>query len=690
MQSILVNSKITKKKIISRKDFKTLTISRNYLLFSDNILEGITLLNDLTQDDKYLFFYGVVYEPMDQPIYVFQDIEERKYAIKICGAYDKWELPEDVSRIINYIDLPDYIFYSLESKKAILAGENTETASVGNSQWQREGRKLGAAKEGVPFIYQTFYSGKDESQSTIREPSSLQVYNHLVYSVRYKVPSFVAYFDNNFKDSNPRKRKPADSKLLFNHYIKSVLLSNCDVNYLELTKQLENDFFRHMINYIKEPKLTDFNKGSKKPRLDSDLPCLKKDVRNQLIKNTDRYVCELVDYLHETDVSAANIYRENCDLLNFDESKFEKWTSYNSKPAISEVISHLLKNGNNPESYVKGSSKVGFVDSNLCQLFLDNKFAGNSAEINATFERFNSESCILMPLRIHKNSNNKLTFSPDPESGEIVAFTELFSKDICGNKIKPIVGYCIVEPPLGFNIRDKEGTKMYKALAECVDVLVINNNVYTSLENDFAPDNYSVPLSLCDANPTGLTEEKAVVSAYLNQTTINSDWKLCFIHTHHSSWQQLVIYNKDNNKQVKIDRKSTKVDLIMQDDNKFMICEGKNDFMEFISDKKIKKAMFLAGEKIDKLFVGRAKKMDAFIYNMHTNPRKNPEFYIEREAQTLQLGIHMGHMEDIAHHKNYLVIIVYTDSNYKTRFKLVYSENFDSTFKSQLDKEFNQ
>lgn len=142
MQSILINSKITKEKIIPLKNYLELENLNEYLLYSDNILEGIALLNNLTLDDKMLELYGVVYEPIDQPIYIFSDDFNNKYGIKICGAYEKWDLPKEVSQIKNYIDLADYILYSMKHKKVILAGENTETASVGNSQWQREGRKI--------------------------------------------------------------------------------------------------------------------------------------------------------------------------------------------------------------------------------------------------------------------------------------------------------------------------------------------------------------------------------------------------------------------------------------------------------------------------------------------------------------------------------------------------------------------
>ena len=188
MQSILVNKLITREKIISFSEYKKIENVNEYVLFGDNILEGITLLNDMVIDENYLKFEYVIYEPIDQPIYVFSDKKKNIYSIKICGAYAKWDLPEEVSKIINFVDLPDYVIYSLKSKKVILAGENTETASVGNSQWQREGRKIGAAKIGVPFIYQTFY----------------------IYLLIFSAPTIST---NSFKISSLIKTPPAESTL---------------------------------------------------------------------------------------------------------------------------------------------------------------------------------------------------------------------------------------------------------------------------------------------------------------------------------------------------------------------------------------------------------------------------------------------------------------------------------------------
>ena len=318
MQSILVNKRITKDKILPISFLSEKENINEFIIYADNILEGITLLNDLTLDDDYLQFYGIIYEPIDQPVYIFQDNDNGFYAIKICGSYEKWKLPKEVAQIIHYIDLPDYIIYSLQSKSVIMAGENTETASVGNSQWQREGRKLGAAKINVPFVYQTFYSGRDESQNSIREPSSLQVYNHLVYSVRYRTPSFVCYLENNFENSATRNRTVNNGQKLLCDYIKTVILSNVDKTRINNKKEVEFMFYKHMISYIKEKKFTEINKVTAKSRIYKDLPSLKDSLYNDLLLNDDAFITKLIEFLYETDQEKINRYIETSLLLDFD------------------------------------------------------------------------------------------------------------------------------------------------------------------------------------------------------------------------------------------------------------------------------------------------------------------------------------------------------------------------------------
>lgn len=681
MQSILVNPKITKEKIITITELKSLKNNHQYILYSDNILEGITLLNNLTKNNDILSYRYTVYQPIDQPIYVFSD-GHNYYSIKVCGAFDKWILPNDVYAIKDYVDLPDYILYSVKSKKAILAGENTETASVGNSQWQREGRKIAAAKNKVPFIYQTFYSGKDESQDKIREPNSLQAYNHILYTTQYKTPSFVAYFENNFTGAKTRKRTPEDSQKLFSDYIKTILL--CDVcNNLKNKKRkytYEQQFLEHMISYLGEGKFSPTKKTiGTKPRLELDLPTIDPAIKKDIIENKTLFAKDLLDYIYDDNDHFIKKY----NLTDIKKGKMPLWNSYSKKKNIKDLLEFLKVKGEPAKSYISRSAKAGIAKTAYCKEFLINKFPSKKTEIESILGNY--DETLILPLRIHKKSNGKLTFSPDPESGEIVAFSEFLGYDMNAKKTRPIIGYCIVDTPKKFNFDSKQGTKLYKAIANYVDILILNNMEFISTctvppvqRNLYFPNNIE------DESPLSTTEETAVVSTYLNQSTIKSNWELCFIHVHHSSWQQILI----SGKQEKIGRISTKLDLIMQQGNKFMLAEGKNHYQDILRDQKIQRAMDNAGKTIDNLYNHSNIKFDAFLYNLATNPKKDPEYYADKEEKTVKGGIKLGHFNDIAKHNNYVIIIVYVSSSNKTKFKLIFSDNFDPSLRKQLETEF--
>jgi hypothetical protein len=685
MQAILVNAKI-KGKILSPADYDKIGGKKEFLLYSDNILEGVTLLNYLTQSDDLLQFEGVLYAPIDQPIYVFKDDDNNNYSIKICGSFDRWQLPDDVDAIRSFVDLPDYIFYSVSSKKAILAGENTETASVGNSQWQREGRKVAAAKIGVPFIYQTFYSGKDESQDTIREPNSLQVYNQLIYSARYKTPSFVAYFENNFDGSKTRVRTPIDSQALFSNYIKSVLLADTDIKNQPVKIELEKEFFTHMVSYLNEGKYKGSGGGAieKEARIMKDIPSLSTNTENGIVGNSSDFVEDLVNRIYSTDNNFATKY----SITDLDSAKLLDWNpslKAVNKKQIQPLLDHFIKIGKPVKSFAR-NGKAGIVETESLKSYLKSEYPIYTEVFDAVLTK---DETVIFPARVWKYSNAKLTLSPDPESGEIVAFCELLAYDINGNKKRNVFGNHIVNIPSSVKYSNVEGhdgnNKINKAIANYIDLLILSNGelVFNYKLPTLAGTGYA-PLSVEAATPKTSTEEVAVVSTYLNQSTIRSDWELCFIHTHHSSWQQIVI----SGVQQKINRVSTKLDLIMQQGDKFMLAEGKDKYQAILSDSKIKRAMKDAGDTIDRAYRGHNTKFDAFLYNLHTTPTKDPDYYADNEEATVRGGIARGHFEDIANEADFVVIIVYTDKTSHTKFRLVFSDSFDLTLKKQLQNEF--
>ena len=126
----------------------------------------------------------------------------------------------------------------------------------------------------------------------------------------------------------------------------------------------------------------------------------------------------------------------------------------------------------------------------------------------------------------------------------------------------------------------------------------------------------------------------------------------------------------------------------MQQDNKFMLAEGKDKYQSILSDPKIKQAMKDASDTIDRAYKTSNIKFDAFLYNLHTTPAKDPDFYADSEEATVQGGVDRGHFEDIANDDNFVVIIVYTDKANSTKFRLVFSDKFEPTLKKQLQTEF--
>jgi hypothetical protein len=95
-----------------------------------------------------------------------------------------------------------------------------------------------------------------------------------------------------------------------------------------------------------------------------------------------------------------------------------------------------------------------------------------------------------------------------------------------------------------------------------------------------------------------------------------------------------------------------------------------------------------ASDTIDKIYKTTNIKFNAFLYNLPTTPSKNPEYYVDCEEKTVAGGIKLGHFNSISNSDNFVVIIVYSDSNNKTRFRLVYSPKFDAILKNKLDAEF--
>ena len=214
-------------------------------------------------------------------------------------------------------------------------------------------------------------------------------------------------------------------------------------------------------------------------------------------------------------------------------------------------------------------------------------------------------------------------------------------------------------------------------------IIFEGKSLYSNFVKSELSNEKYIPVNILDEIPKNCTEEVAIVSTFLNLSTIKADWDLCFIHTHHSSWQQLMVYKQGILNKMKINRVSSKVDLIMQSkDEVFFVAEGKKKYKDFFSSlseiKKISKSMGDVDKYIDSLVGHKTKKINSFLCNIEL-PQINSEFFLQKELATIKESIQLRHLNKIIE-TEYVVIAVFSLNN-TTYFKTFFSENFNIELK---------
>ena len=683
------NQHLLRGKIRSLAEHELFTKSGNcseFILYGDNLLECFTLLNPAIEQKDIWDFQYVVYEPIDQPIYVFQSKKGHNISIKACGVYTNWPLPEKVSELIYRYDLPDFVLYNVTDDKTVLAGEFTETASVGNSQWQRELRKIAAAELGVPFIYQTVYSGKDDGLNTIREPSSLLPYNAFLYSIRYQVSSLVFFIEPNIESSRTRNRPDALSAHVISRLFAAYVLDEIGEE-TTIHREIEAEIYKSMANYLSEIKYSVNPSAKQQPRLLLDLPCIDPTVQKALLSDTINFVSELTDYLHSPKADKIEFLKKY-DFSNLDISKMKKWTDKQNMPYIKDLFNFLDENELPPVVAPLSKFAAGIVATKSIVKFLtEKKYKISESAIESLLKY---EETAIIPIYFHKTSNGKVQFTKDPYAGNTAAFSELLGFDAAGNPKRSVLAYCVSTSPVGFNIHTKNETNIYRSVAKYSDVLIMDTK---EVIDEFIPPlktykTYKVD-SISDVTPLNTTEDMGVVSTYLQMGVIGSDWDVCMIAIHHSSWQQIRIRDKLNYLDTaKIGRNDSKVDLVMQSqDNVFFAAEGKRKYTDFFSSpkerKKIEAAFNNIRAVIDELYKSKVdKKIISFICLLDV-PEVDSKVFLDSEKQKITASIASGGLNKLAN-QEFVVIGTYTLKGI-SKFELFFSEKFPSDIRIRLE-----
>lgn len=661
--------------------------NHEYVLFGDNTLECLTLLNPLVNPETHLNFVAIVHLPLDQPIYVFELPNKELVSVKVCGSYTNWDLPSLVAELINRYDLPDFVLYSLSKNKVVFAGELTETASVGNSQWQRELRKIAAAELKVPFIYQTVYSGKDDSQNTIREPTSLLVYNAMLYSIRHRVPSQVLFVESNDINSATRNRKnPLDtstvSNLLASHLIESSMGDS------SLRMSTEKLIYQKMLEFLTEPKYRSGGSLAVSPRLHADYPCAPKEVAKTILDDPSSYIEQLQNFLYQ-EKSNDRHFIHKYPWAEISSEKMEPWTDKKTMERIDELFRFVDEN-NKPEIVAPLSKfSVGVAQTSVITEYLKTKL--DSDQLIAKLSEY--EETLVVPVLLHKKNYGNFQYCKDPYAGNTAAFCELLGYDTSGKKIRGIFAFCVSENPNGFDFHQKYATNLYRSIAKYSDGIILDNKQIISEFKEFelVHENYLYK-NLLEIDSSNTTEDSGLISTYVQLSNIVGGWRVCMLAIHHSSWQQVRIKNaKQELITGKIGRNEAKVDLLMQDEeSRFLVAEGKRSYSNFFSSaqekNKISQAFKNISKTIDDLYASDSSTKIISLICMLDVPAYNSDFFLQIERQKIEESIQLGHVNDIID-DDFVVIGIYV-LNRKTFFELFFSPNFDKNLAMLISEKF--
>lgn len=190
-------------------------------------------------------------------------------------------------------------------------------------------------------------------------------------------------------------------------------------------------------------------------------------------------------------------------------------------------------------------------------------------------------------------------------------------------------------------------------------------------------------------HPKRFTEECALISVYFTMGRIKDDWFLNYISAPGGAWQELKVLKDQIEQRFYIGKNEKRADLVMQKENKttlFYIAEAKEFFrLIMVEREKIDKSLNDIFVRLKGLRGADIKPLYSYIIGIDTTGLKG-EFLtdaIHAEADYIKKSINKLPPIDGGR----VCVLVYWNDD-KTKFSLIFSEDFPQDFEGMFKKVF--
>jgi len=441
------------------------------------------------------------------PKYTFQLNDDNLLEVTVFGSYKNWSpLPPPISELLDW-GKPDLIIFDPLANRILLAVEETAATPTGNQALQRCERIYGSSRSGIPFWYLLSEFGR-HIDGGVRRDSIWPTVLALKLSCMNRTPSMVIHYSD---VAHPEDYGAGEGYAqLFNAlsaYIK-VWATIDDVSIIEpiLTEQ-----YQHMLDFVSSQwkNVTNFIPGLSEVDEHTAADISKHIMNGDKISElrflnylnwptTDQIPKEVYDAISPSGIIKPDVF------VNYLESLVQNKTAYNlsggagSKPQPRSSIEtwaaqqqKIFTKGNTTDAVfsmdvsdfpVSAAGNLHVTTAkNVC--YLANSWTEVKGSLIKAYPRLTAvlddtrdDDPVLVYL---SNSITPGRIFGDPFTGQLTAFSNIFAKNLIGDKTRIVVAYYPHQSHTQLfdargNMRTNKGITLMR---ELVDIAIFHGGV---------------------------------------------------------------------------------------------------------------------------------------------------------------------------------------------------------------------